>query len=51
MVVLGVVLLIVALIAHIPILLWVGIALIVAGIILSALGASGRPVGRRRTYW
>ncbi|BAX94926.1 DUF6131 family protein [Mycobacterium shigaense] len=50
MVVLGVVLLILGYIFHIPILWTIGIVLLVIGAILWILGSVGRPVGGRR-YW
>lgn len=50
MVVLGVVLLILGYIFHIPILWTLGIVLLVIGAILWILGSVGRPVGGRR-YW
>lgn len=50
MVVLGVVLLILGYIFHIPLLWTLGIVLLVIGAILWILGSVGRPVGGRR-YW
>jgi hypothetical protein len=51
MIVLGVILLVIGLIAHIGILWTIGIILIVVGAILSLLGGVGRPVGGRRTWY
>jgi hypothetical protein len=49
---LGVLLLIVALLAHKLAVLWgIGIILIVVGIILEVLGMMGRAVGGRRHYY
>ncbi|MHA3701865.1 DUF6131 family protein [Jatrophihabitans sp. YIM 134969] len=51
MIVLGLILLIIGFVAHIPILWTVGIILIVVGAILSLLGAAGREIGGRRTWY
>ena len=51
MIVLGVVLLIIGFIAHIPVLWSIGIAVLAIGLILVLLGATGRAVGGRRHYW
>ena len=49
---LGVLLLIVALLAHKLAILWgIGIILIVVGIVLEVLGMMGRAVGGRRHYY
>ena len=50
MLILGVILLIIGLLAHIGILWTIGIILIIVGAILWILGSVGRPVGGRR-YW
>jgi hypothetical protein len=50
MIVLGVVLLIIGVLAHIGILWTLGIIAIVVGAVLALLGAVGRPVGGR-AYW
>jgi hypothetical protein len=48
----GVLLLIVALLAHKLVILWgIGIILIIVGIILEILGMMGRAVGGRRHYY
>ena len=51
MITLGVVLLIVGFIAHIPILWTIGIILVVAGAVLALLGIAGREVAGRRHYY
>lgn len=51
MIILGLVLLIVSFIVKIGILWSIGIALLVIGLILALLGATGRAVGGRRHYW
>ena len=50
MLILGVILLIIGLLAHIGILWTIGIILIIIGAVLWILGSVGRPVGGRR-YW
>jgi hypothetical protein len=51
MMVLGVVLLIIGFVAHIPILWTIGIVVLVVGVVLFLLGSAGRAVGGRRHYW
>ena len=51
MIVLGVVLLIIGFVAHIPIVWTLGIIAIVVGAILAIAGGTGRAVGGRRHYW
>lgn len=51
MIVLGIILLIIGFIASIPILWTIGIIVVVAGLILALLGATGRAVGGRRHYF
>lgn len=51
MIVLGIVLLIVGLLVHIPIITTLGLILIVVGVILAILGGIGRGVGGRRHYY
>jgi hypothetical protein len=51
MIILGLILLIVGIVAHIPILYTIGIILIIIGAVLWILGAAGREVGGRRHYW
>lgn len=50
MIILGIILLVVGFLVHIPILTTIGIILLVIGAILWILGAVGRPVAGRR-YW
>jgi hypothetical protein len=50
-IILGIILLVIGLIAHIPILWTIGLVLVVVGLILSLLGAIGREVGGRRTWY
>ena len=50
MIILGLVLLVLALIFGLPILLWIGIALMVVGAILLVAGPVG-PTGTRRRYY
>ena len=51
MIVLGIVLLVVGYLLHIPILWTLGIILVVIGAILALLGTAGRAVGGRRHYY
>ena len=51
MIVLGIILLIVGFILTIPVLWSIGIVVLLAGLILALLGATGRAVGGRRHYW
>lgn len=51
MIVLGIILLIVGYLVHIPIATTIGLILIVVGLILFVLGSMGRAVGGRRHYW
>jgi hypothetical protein len=50
-IILGVVLLLIGFLAHIPILWTLGIIAVVVGAILFLLGAAGREIGGRRHYW
>ena len=50
MIILGVILLVLGFVLHIPILWTIGIILVVVGAILAMLGATGRAVGGRK-YW
>jgi uncharacterized protein DUF6131 len=50
-IVLGVVLLLIGFLAHIPILWTLGIIAVVVGAVLFLLGAAGREIGGRRHYW
>ena len=51
MIILGIILMIIGFVAAIPVLWTIGIILLVVGLILSLLGAMGRAVGGRRTYY
>jgi len=50
-IILGLVLLVVGFLVHIPVLTTIGLVLMVLGAILWILGASGRAVGGRTHYW
>ena len=51
MIILGIILLLIGLLTHIPIVWTLGIIALVAGLILLLLGAVGHSVGGRRHYW
>lgn len=51
MIILGVVLLVIGFIAHIPIVWTLGIIAIIVGAILAIAGGTGRAIGGRRHYW
>jgi hypothetical protein len=51
MITLGIILLVIGLLVDIGILTTLGVILLVVGAILTLLGAMGRAVGGRRTYW
>ena len=51
MIILGIILMIIGFVAAIPVLWTIGIILLVVGLILSLMGAMGRAVGGRRTYY
>jgi hypothetical protein len=51
MIILGLILLLIGLVAAIPVLWTIGIIVLVAGLILALLGATGRAVGGRRHYY
>ena len=51
MIILGVILLILGFVFGIPILWTIGIILIVVGAVLSILGATGRAIGGRKTWY
>jgi uncharacterized membrane protein len=50
-IILGLILLLIGIFAHISILTTIGIILIVVGAVLFLLGSMGRAVGGRRHYW
>jgi hypothetical protein len=51
MIVLGAILLIIGLVAGISILTTIGGILLVVGVVLTVLGAVGRPIAGRKTYY
>lgn len=51
MIVLGIVLLIIGLVAHIGILWTIGVIVLVVGAVLAIAGALGREIGGRRHYY
>ena len=51
MIILGIILLLIGLIAHIPILWTIGLIVVLVGLVLMALGSMGRAVGGRRHYY
>ncbi|HUD38228.1 MAG TPA: DUF6131 family protein [Streptosporangiaceae bacterium] len=51
MIILGAILLIIGFVAGIPILWTIGLIVLVVGLILMLLGATGRAVGGRRHYY
>lgn len=51
MIVVGVILMLIGLIAHIPVLWTLGIVLALVGVVLWILGAAGHAVGGRPHYW
>jgi hypothetical protein len=50
-IILGVILVILGALLNVPILYTIGLVLLVVGVILWILGASGRAVGGRAHYW
>jgi hypothetical protein len=50
-IVLGIICFVIGLVAGIPILETIGVILVIVGVILFALGSSGRMVGGRRHYY
>ncbi len=51
MITLGVILLIVGFLIHIPILWTIGIIVLIVGLVLVVMGSMGRAVGGRRHYY
>lgn len=51
MIILGIILLIVGWVANISILTTIGVILLIVGAVLTLLGAIGKPVGGRRSYY
>ena len=51
MIILGLVLLVLGFLLHVSILWTIGIVVLVVGLVLALLGATGRAVAGRRHYW
>lgn len=51
MIIVGLVLLLLGLLLDVPILWTIGIIVLIIGLVLWILGATGRAVGGRRHYW
>lgn len=51
MITLGIILLLIGFVAHIPILWTLGILLLLVGLVLVVLGGMGRAIGGRRHYY
>jgi hypothetical protein len=51
MIIVGLVLLLLGLLLDVPILWTIGIIVLIVGLVLWLLGATGREVGGRRHYW
>ena len=51
MIILGLVLLVLGFLLHVAILWTIGIIVLVVGLVLALLGATGRAVAGRRHYW
>jgi len=51
MIILGLILLIIGFVAKIAILWTIGVIVLIVGLILALLGATGRAIGGRRHYW
>ena len=51
MIILGIILIIVGIIAHVGILEWLGIVLLIIGAVLAIAGSVGRGIGGRRHYY
>jgi hypothetical protein len=51
MIILGIVLVVVGLIAHLGLLTTLGVVLVVVGVVLAILGGTGRAVGGRAHWW
>jgi hypothetical protein len=50
-IILGIILIIVGIIAHVGILEWLGIVLLIIGAVLAIAGGVGRGIGGRRHYY
>ena len=51
MIVLGLILVLVGVFVGVPLLYYIGGALLIIGVVLLVLGGVGRPVGGRRYWW
>lgn len=51
MIILGIILLIIGFVVKIAVLWTIGIVVLLVGLILALLGATGRAIGGRRHYW
>lgn len=51
MIILGIILAIIGLLAGIGILFWLGIVLLIVGVVLAVAGSTGRTFYGRRHYW
>jgi hypothetical protein len=51
MMILGLILLVVGLLVHLSLLFWIGVVLLVAGLVLVLAGSMGHAVGGRRHYY
>jgi len=51
MIILGIVLLVLGVLLGVSLLTTLGLILVVVGVVLTLLGAAGRPVGGRRSYF
>lgn len=51
MIILGLILLVIGFVAHIPILWTIGIILLIVGAVLAIAGSLGRQIGGRRHYY
>jgi hypothetical protein len=51
MIIVGLVLLLLGLLLDVPILWTIGVIVLIVGLVLWLLGATGREVGGRRHYW
>ena len=51
MIILGLILLLIGFVAAIPILWTIGVIVLIVGLIMALLGATGRAVGGRRHYY
>ena len=50
-IILGIILALIGWLASIPVLTWIGVILIVIGLVLTLLGSTGRAVGGRTTWY